>query len=125
MLAGGRRLGDTVMRSYLNRLGLAAVAALSIATASLATSTSADARPGFRGHHHGFHGFRHHGGRWGHRGFGFAPAFAGALAFGAVTAPYWYGAPVGLYGDCFPRRRIVGYTQWGRPVVRVVRVCHY
>ena len=109
------------MHSYLKKLGLVALAGLSICVAPLATSSSADARPGFhRGfHHHGFH--RHWGG-----GFGFAPAFAGALAFGALaSAPYWYSRPVAYYGDCFPRRRIVGYTPWGRPIVRVVRACVY
>ena len=112
------------MRSYLKKFGIAAVAALSLAAASVATSSTADARIG--GFHHG--GFHHgfHGGHWGHRGFGFGPAFGGALAFGALaTAPYWYSRPVGLYGDCFPRRRIVGYTPWGRPIVRFVRTCYY
>jgi hypothetical protein len=115
------------MRSYIKKLGLAAVAVLAIAATPVATSSTADARPGFhRGfHHHGFHGFRHHGfrGHWGHRrlGFGFAPAIAlGAFA----AAPYWYSRPVGLYADCFPRRRIVGYTYWGRPIVRVRTVCY-
>ena len=111
------------MRSYLKKLGLAAVAALMVTSGSLVTSSSADARPGFhRGFHH-HHGFRGH---WGGRGFGFAPAFAGALAFGALaTAPYWYSAPVAYYGDCYPRRRIVGYTPWGRPIVRIVRACYW
>ena len=105
----------------LKKLAIAAIAALSLGAATLATSAPADARPGFRGFHH--HGFHHRGF---HPGFGFAPAFAGALAFGAVaSAPYWYGAPVGLYGDCFPRRRIVGYTYSGRPIVRIVRTCYY
>ena len=122
------------MRSYLKKLGLAAVAVVAMAATPVATSSTADARPGFRGshhgfhggvRHHGFHGFRHHGfrGHWGHRrlGYGFAPAFAlGAFA----SAPYWYGRPVGLYGDCFPRRRIVGYTYSGRPIVRVRTVCY-
>jgi hypothetical protein len=114
-----------MMRSHLKKIGVAAAAALAIAVTPVATSSSADARPfGFhRGgfHHGGFH--RHH---FGHRGFGFGPAFAGALAFGALaSAPYWYSRPVGLYDDCYPRRRIVGYTYWGRPIVRLVRTCYY
>lgn len=32
---------------------------------------------------------------------------------------------MGLYGDCYPRRRIVGYTYWGHPIVRFVRTCYY
>jgi hypothetical protein len=105
------------MRSYLKKLGLTAVAALSLAFASVGTSDSAHARPM---HFGGFHG-----GHFGHRGFGFGPAFGGALAFGALaTAPYWYHRPVALYDDCFVRRRIVGYTYWGRPIVRPRRVCY-
>src|SRR5947209_20073137 len=104
------------MRSYLKKIGIAAAAALAIAVTPVATSSSADARP-FGFHHGGFH----HG--WGHRGFG--PAFAGALAFGALaSAPYWYSRPVGLYEDCVLRRRIVGYTYWGRPIIRLVRACY-
>lgn len=107
------------MRSYLRKLGLVVVGAGSIVIASLAATPSADARSGF---HRGFH---HHHGFRGHRGFGFGPAFGGALAFGALTSPYWYSAPVAYYDDCFPRRRIVGYTPWGRPIIRIVRTCYY
>jgi len=106
------------MRAYLKRLGIVAMSALSIAAASMATSSSAEARWGGGFSHGGFHHF-------GHRGFGFGPALAGGLAFGALaSAPYWYSSPVGLYGDCVLRRRIVGHTYWGRPIVRLVRVCY-
>ena len=107
------------MRSYLRKIGIAATAALTLAVTPVITSSSADARP-FGFHHGGFH----HGG-WGHHGFGFGPALAGGLAFGALaTAPYWYSRPVGLYGDCVLRRRIVGHAYWGRPISRPVRVCY-
>jgi hypothetical protein len=112
------------MRPYLKTLGITAVAALSLAITSIASSDSANARP-FGGMHHG--GFHHgfHGGHFGHRGFGVGPRFGGALALGAVaTAPYWYHRPVALYDDCVVRRRIVGYTYWGRPIVRVKRICY-
>ncbi len=105
------------MRSYLKKIGIAAAAALTLAVTPVLTSSSADARP-FGFHHGGFHHF-------GHRGFGFGPALGAGLAFGALaTAPYWYSSPVGLYGDCVLRRRIVGHTYWGRPIVRLVRVCY-
>ena len=118
------------MRAYLKKLGIASLAALAVAAASVATSSPADARSGFHGGFHGggvHRGGFHHGGFRGHRGFGFAPAFAGALAFGAVaSSPYWYSSPVAYYDDdCFPRRRIVGYTPWGHPIVRVIRTCYY
>ncbi len=108
------------MRSHLKKIGIAAAAALTLAMAPLVTSSSANARP------FGFHGGYAHGGPgWGYRGFGYGPALAGGLAFGALaTAPYWYGRPVGLYGDCLLERRIVGHTYWGDPIVRPVRVCY-
>ena|ERR1044071_7439868 len=111
------------MRTYLKRLSIAAIAVLALGTASITTSSPADARIG--GFDGGFRG-GHWGGHWRGPGFGFAPAFAGALAFGALAAPYYYGGiPVGYYGDCYPRRRIVGHTAWGQPIVRVVRSCYY
>src|SRR5881227_3439570 len=102
------------MRSYLKKIGIAAAAALTLAVTPVLTSSSADARPFGGGFHH-----------FGHRGFGFGPALGAGLAFGALaTTPYWYSSPVGLYGDCVLRRRIVGHTYWGRPIVRLVRVCY-
>lgn len=71
---------------------------------------------------------------WRGRGFGWGgPAFVGGLALGALAAPrygygYGYGYPAygaGYYGgDCFMRRRIVGYTPYGRPIFRVRRICY-
>jgi len=92
---------------------------MAIASASIATSTDVNARP------FGFHGGGWHGGF--HRGWHgprFGPAFAGALAFGALAAaPYYYGG-YPYYDECLPRRRIVGYTSWGQPIVRFVRACY-
>ena len=108
------------MQASLKKISVAALAALSIAAATVATSSSATARPFHGGFHHG--GFHHggfhrggfHHGRF-HRGFG--PAFVGGLAFAAPYAGYYY-------DDCAPRRRVVGYTPWGRPIVRLVSVCY-
>jgi hypothetical protein len=103
------------MRSYLRRIGIAALAALSIAGAVIASTGPASAH--FRGWHGGWHGGWHHGwhGGWGPRAF--APAFVGGLALGALAAPAYY-------GDCFPRRRVVGFTPWGDPIVRWRPVCY-
>jgi hypothetical protein len=70
--------------------------------------------------------------RW-HGGWGWgAGAFAGGLALGALAArPYYYGGPAygyyggGYYGGgCYWRRRVVGYTPYGHPIVRPVQVCY-
>jgi hypothetical protein len=103
------------MRSFIRRLGIAGIAALSLAGATLATSSTAEARY----YHRGW------GGGWG------GPAFVGGLALGAIAArPYYgygYGYPAyGYYDDgCGLRRRVVGYTPYGRPIVRLVRACYY
>jgi hypothetical protein len=118
------------MRSYLKHIAVAALSAVTIAGASLVTSTDVQARP-FGFHGGGWHGGFHGGWRGGfHRGFrgpGFGPVFAGALAFGALaSAPYYYyGGGYPYYDDCGLRRRIVGYTAWGQPIVRLVRACYY
>lgn len=74
---------------------------------SLATSTSAEAAPGWHGGHghHGHfgHGFRHPGRHFGHRGWGYRSAYSG------------------FYGGCYTvlRTRFVpglGYVE--RPVSR-------
>jgi hypothetical protein len=119
------------MRSYLKHTAVAALSAVTIAGACVATSTDVQARPFGGGFHGGWHG-GFHGGGWrggfhrGWGGWGFAPVFAGALAFGALAAaPYYYGYGAYPYDDCALRRRIVGYTAWGQPIVRLVRACYY
>ena len=102
------------MRSSFRKTALATLAAIGVACAALGTSTSAEAR---WGGHHGWYGG------------GFGPGFVGGLALGAFAAGapyYWGGGPYygGYYaGGCYLRRRVVGYTSWGRPIVRAVRVC--
>jgi len=55
-----------------------------------------------------------------HRGGGWVgPAIVGGLALGALAAAPRYGYGYGYY-DC--PRQVVGYTAWGRPIVR--RVCY-
>jgi hypothetical protein len=97
------------MRISIKKVGIAALAAVSVAGATLATSTDAEAR-------------------WrGHRGHGWVgPAIVGGLALGAFAAsrPYAYGYPAyGAYDGCV-RNRVVGYTPYGRPIVRAVNVCY-
>jgi hypothetical protein len=52
------------------------------------------------------------------------------LALGALAAsPYYYGGGPYYgygygYGGCYIRHRVVGYTPYGHPVVRPVRVCY-
>jgi hypothetical protein len=52
------------------------------------------------------------------------------LALGAIAASPYYGGyygggPYYGYGDgCYFRHRVVGYTAYGRPIVRPVRVCY-
>lgn len=117
------------MNATLKKIGVAALAALSIAGASIATSSSAEAR----WHGGGWHGGGWHGGGW-HGGWrgggwhgGWGPAFVGGLALGAfaASAPYYYGYPAyDYYGGCYLRRRVVGFTVHGNPIVRRVRVCY-
>jgi hypothetical protein len=104
------------MRSIFKKLGITAVAGLSLIGATLAASSSAEARY----YHRGWHG----GGGWGWAG----PAIVGGLALGALAAsgPYYggYGYPGYYgYGGCI-RNRVVGYTPYGRPIVRRVNVCY-
>jgi hypothetical protein len=121
------------MRTIAKKLGIAAVAALSLAGATLATSDTAQARP-WGGHQ--FRGGGWHGGGWYRGGAGWvAPALIGGLALGALAASttygygygYGYGYPTYVvdddYGGCYLKRR-VRYTPFG-PVVRRVRVCYY
>jgi hypothetical protein len=102
------------MRTWIKKAGIAGLAALSVFGATLATSSDAEAR--WRGRH------------WGYRGGWVGPAIVGGLALGAIAAsrPYYYGGyGPGYYGyDGCIRNRVVGYTYYGRPIVRPVNVCY-
>ena len=108
------------MRALVKKVGIAALAGVSVIGATLASADPAEAR--WRGHHH------HHRGGWGWGG----PALIGGLALGAALAAprygYGYGYPayaaVSYGGDCFVRRRVVGYTAYGNPIIRARRVCY-
>jgi hypothetical protein len=97
-----------MMRNALRTSGVALLAAATIAAGTLAAPSPAEAR---------------HGGWVG-------PAIVGGLALGAfaaATAPrygYAYGPGYGYYGAGYYGcpRRVVGYTDYGRPIVR--RVCY-
>ena len=109
------------MRSLFKKVGIAALAALSLVGATLAASSSAEAR--------------YYGRGWGGGGW-VGPAIVGGLALGALAASrpygygYGYGYPAygaydgGYDGGCYLQRRIVGHTAYGRPIVRPVRVCY-
>ena len=109
------------MRSVVKKVGVSALAVLSIAAATLATSSTAEAR---------YYGRGGRGGGWGFAG----PAIVGGLALGALAAsrPYGYGYGYPAYGaydggydgGCYLQRRVVGYNGYGRPIVRPVRVCY-
>jgi hypothetical protein len=109
----------------VKKIGMALLAAATIAGSVAATTTSAEARWG-------------HGG-WRGGGFGVGAGIATGLAVGALGAGYAYGGypygygygpGYGAYayddgyygGDCVIRRR-VHYGPYG-PVVRHVRVCY-
>jgi hypothetical protein len=109
---GRLEIEEIVMRSFIRKSMLAAVAIATVAGTSVATSGSAEAR------------YYHRGGGWGWAG----PAIVGGLALGALAAsrPYYgYGGYYPAYGyDGCLRRRVVGYTPYGRPIVRTVNVCY-
>ena len=105
------------MRTWIKKVGIAGLAAVSVFAATLATSSDADAR--WRGR--------------GYRGGWVGPAIVGGLALGAIAAsrPYAYGYGYGpgygygAYGyDGCIRNRVVGYNYYGRPIVRPVNVCY-
>jgi hypothetical protein len=105
---------------------IAGVAALGMAGASLATATSAEARPrGFHGPVHGFHGGFRGGPRFGYGyGRGFRPGYVGAglvggLALGALAAGAYGGYGYGCRIETRP-----AYDAWGNAFWRDVRVCY-
>jgi len=91
------------------KIAMAAIAICTIAGSIAATTTGAEAR------------FRGHGGFYGGRGIGLG--VASGLALGAYGAGY-YGYGPGYYGGGCIRNRVVGYTAYGRPIVRPVNVCY-
>src|ERR1044072_8983396 len=101
---------ESRMRTIFRKVGITAVAALSLVGATLAASSPAEAR---------YYGRGWHGGGW------VGPAIVGGLALGALAAsrPYYYGG-YGYYGDGCIRNRVVGYTPYGRPIIRPVNVCY-
>ena len=106
----------------IKMIGMAALAALTIAGSIVATTTDAEARyrggGGFRGGYGGGYG-------GGYRGYGIGAGIATGLAIGALGAGYGYGygPGYGYYGGCI-RNRVVGYTYYGNPIVRAVNVCY-
>ena len=110
----------------VKKVGVAALAALTIAGSITATTTGAEA------HWRGGGGYRG-GGYYRGGGFGIGAGIATGLALGAIGGygyrGYGYGYPAygaygydGYGGDCVLQRR-VRYTPYG-PVVRHVRVCY-
>jgi hypothetical protein len=99
-------LKEHIMLNVLKKSAMAGLAAVTIAGASIAASSPAQAR-------------------WGHGGGWVGPAIVGGLALGALAAAPRYGyGPSYAYGPGYYGcpRRVVGYTSWGRPIVR--RVCY-
>jgi hypothetical protein len=103
---------SSMMRNALRTSGVAVLAAATIVVGSLAASSPAEARRGWVG-----------------------PAIVGGIALGALAAAsaprygYAYGPGYGYHGAGYYGggyygcpRRVVGYTYYGRPIVR--RVCY-
>ena len=123
----------------VKKIAMAALAALTIAGSMVATTTDAEARyrggGGFRGGYGGgYYGGGYRGGYYGgyrgryyggYRGYGVGAGIATGLAIGALGAGYGYGygPSYGYYDGCI-RQRVVGYTYYGRPIVRAVNVCY-
>ena len=99
------------MRS-MRTVGLCTAAAIVLAVSA---TSPASAQRGFgHGFHGGWHGGGFHGGwrggGWRHGRFGWGPAVAGGLAFGALAAaPYYSGYGCG--------DRVVGYDPYGQPII--------
>jgi hypothetical protein len=107
--ATAKTKGDDV-----KKLGMAALAALTLAGSMVALTGTAEARGGWRGG--GWHG----GGYYrGYGGYGVGLGVATGLALGGAYG--YYGNPY-YGGDCWVRNRVY-FDQWGRRFVRPVRVC--
>jgi hypothetical protein len=113
----------------LRKIGVAALATLTIAGASLIATAPASAR-GFGGggfHGGGFHGGGFHsGGRgFGGRGFGIGAGIATGLAIGGLGYGYGYGYPAYAYNGydsgCWVQHRVV--YRYGHRVIVPVQVC--
>jgi hypothetical protein len=126
----------------MRAIGMAALAALTIAGSVVATTTDAEARyrgggglrggyvggygAGYRGYSGGYRYGGYRGGYYGgYRGYGIGAGIATGLAIGAIGAGYGYGygPSYGYYDGCV-RNRVVGYTYYGSPIVRPVNVCY-
>ena len=103
----------------MKKFGMAALAALTIAGTIAAGTTGAEARYYGRG---GYHGGYHRG------GYGIGAGIATGLALGAIGGAYYggygYGPGYGYYNNGCIRHRVVGYTAYGRPILRPVNVCY-
>jgi hypothetical protein len=126
----------------IRKVGVAALAALTIVGASLTATAPASAR-GFGGGFHGggFHGGGFHGGGFGGhgfggrgfggrgfggRGFGIGAGIATGLALGGLGYGYGYGYPAYAYdgyygGDCWIQHRVA--YRYGHRVLVPVQVC--
>lgn len=100
--------------TLLKKIALAALAVATIAGSSAVATSSADARPGFRGFHGGYHGgFRG-------RGFGIGTGIATGFALGGLG--YYAYNGYGYGGGCYLERRVF-VDRFGYRFVRPVRVC--
>ena len=121
------------------------VAAVAIAVSAVGLPKSAEARNGgaiaagvigglaagaiiggaARGGYYGGSGYGYYGGPT----YGYSSGYYAAPVYGYSSRPAYYGYPAysaGYYGggDCYLRRRVVGYDYYGRPIVRARRVCY-
>ena len=101
----------------MKKLGMAVLTVLALAGTVAATTSDAEARygGGYRGHYHGGGFYR------GGRGFGIGAGVITGLALGGAYGAY--GPGYGYGGGCI-RNRVVGYTAYGRAIVRPVNVCY-
>jgi hypothetical protein len=107
----------------MKKFGMAALAALTIAGTIAAGTTGAEAHYyGRGGYHGGYYGGYHRG------GYGIGAGIATGLALGAIGGAYYggygYGPGYGYYNNGCIRHRVVGYTAYGRPILRPVNVCY-